>query len=1041
MTLAGVWLLALGTPEPTYPQAALPPLTFTDTIELPGTTETREKGRLSSAAPDSMLTRIRKFDGAAWYARDVDVPASWAGRELELFLERTKYVQVWWDDQPVGEQGWYLTPSVLRIPGAATPGRHRLTVMIDNRPERRPAFSDAHQFSDNTQTNWNGIIGRMELRARGDVVIERVRLDGRVPQRSFEASVLITNRTGRVLDARVTAEASSFNHPGPSQTPEPVRTSVRLQPGTHPARFQIPLGQTARTWDEFDPSLYRVTISVETDSAKDRAVVETGLRDLGRNGTQFTMNGRTVFFRGKHDACVFPLTGHPPMDVDGWLSYLRVCREYGINMVRCHTWTPPEAAFAAADRLGIYLEPELPFWGDFDEKVRAWLEPEAERVLEAYGNHPCFILMTLGNELGGDLPVLASVLERLRSMDDRHLYAEAANATLWDPQVRTANDFIISAKVVAPETKKTGAIRGSYTFSDDRQGEFGLVQSGSGATDWDFREALRGVPFPVIGHETGQYTMYPDYHEISDYTGVTRARNLEQFRESLARRGMLDQAEAFSAASGALAAELYREDIEASLRTPGFGGYQLLDLQDFPGQGTALVGILDAFMRSKGAITADAWRTFVAPIVPLARLPARTWTGGTEVNVPLEVAHYGPDDLRDAKVSWALSDEEGREVASGGRAVSQIQAGGLRPLGTARVALPSVQRAARLEFVVRVEGANTALRQSWPVWVFPKDPSIEPPRNVRLATQLDQQTVEALEAGARVFLMPGEQPWNASIEGGYATDFWNWPMFNNAPGTLGLLIQNKHPALEAFPTGTHSERQWTRIAQASRPVLLTDLGTPVRPIVQVIDNYARNERLGLVFEVSVGKGRLLVCAANLRAHTSDPAARQLLSSLLAYAASERFAPPQTADVERLTQVLQPSLSTGAPVTVSSSSEVVWQPLIKRTSITDGSPSSRWMAEASDAAPEVVIDLKQPRRGRTLMLQWEHDRTGYRYTVEGLSETGWSKVVDASASPAGGRHWHSLPDTAIRQLRIRVLGTPDGKPVGLREVAVLGDRAP
>ena len=143
------------------------------------------------------------------------------------------------------------------------------------------------------------------------------------------------------------------------------------------------------------------------------------------------------------------------------------------------------------------------------------------------------------------------------------------------------DDFYVSWQV------RWQKIRGSYAAVDT---PLGHIQVGPPGTDKDYTREIKGVAVPVVSHEIGEYQVYPDYREIDKYTGVVRARNFEIFRDRLKQNGMLDQADDFFRASGALAVLCYREDIEAALRTRGFGGFQLLDLQDFSGQGTALVG-------------------------------------------------------------------------------------------------------------------------------------------------------------------------------------------------------------------------------------------------------------------------------------------------------------------------------------------------------------------------------------------------------------------------------------------------------------------
>jgi len=169
----------------------------------------------------------------------------------------------------------------------------------------------------------------------------------------------------------------------------------------------------------------------------------------------------------------------------------------------------------------------------------------------------------------------------------------------------------------------------------------------------------------VIGHETGQFQVYPNFREIEKYTGVLKARNFEIYQRRLKDAGMLDQADDFVRASGALSVLCYREDMETALRTPGFGGFQLLDLQDFPGQGTALVGILDAFMESKGLITPEKWRNFCNDVVPLARLEKYTWTNAEEFSARLQVANYSNRNYTDTPLHWQLVDQSGHIINQG----------------------------------------------------------------------------------------------------------------------------------------------------------------------------------------------------------------------------------------------------------------------------------------------------------------------------------------------------------------------------------------
>lgn len=1036
--LDGTWRFALGTPEPAFPQEAVPNLALDDTIQLPGTTETNRKGPENPARELGGLTRIHKFEGAAWYQRDVDIPESWRGRRIELRLERTKYTQVWFDEVPLGEQRLFTAAQVYDLTKVAGPGRHRITVMVDNRVERLPFTPNVHQFnSDNTQTNWNGLLGRLEIVARPALWLAEVHVRAEPDRKRFVVRVTPGVLEAGALAGRVTVEAESFNHDGAPQRPAPVSVPFGPDNPTGPVEVAVPLGAEPKLWDEFSPALYKLTVTLESEAGRDVREIEAGLREFQARGTQFTINGRTTFLRGRHDAGAFPLEGHPPMDLESWMAYLRICREYGLNHIRCHTWTPPEAAFLAANRLGIYLQPELPFWGTFDAGVRDFLMPEAEAMLRAYGNHPSFVMLTLANEAGGDRDLMNGMVARLREIDGRHLYSDGCNNVLWDPRHQPTNDFWVTAKTRTPlQGARQLAARGSFYFGD---GYDGVVQWGPSQTRGDLSEAVTGLPVPVIGHETGQFTVYPDYREIAKYKGVTRARNLEHFRDVLARRGRLEQAHDFFRASGALAASLYREEIELSLRTGGLGGFQLLDLQDYPGQGTALVGMLDAFMDSKHLVTPERWREFCGPVVPLARFDRYTWTTEDTYVADVDVAHYGPADLAGARTTWRISGGDGEVIAQGEFPVETITQGGLRKLGRVEAGLANAPAPARYELTVTLAAEGASFSNRWPLWVYPAAAAPAAPGNVHLVRTFDDETKALLASGARVVLMPGEAEHGYTVRGAYATDFWCWPMFNSSPGTMGLLIDSQHPALAQFPTSFHSERQWAAIAHAARPVVLAGAPSSFRPIVQVIDNLARNDLFGLVFEARVGPGLLLVVASDLAALHSAPEARQLQASLLAYAGSDAFAPKQELTPEVLAGFLRPSLAQSKPATASSSFTPPWGFVPKPESAVDDDISTRWQAADGDRAAWLAIDLGRDYEIDTIEALWGSDEPGYRYEIESSSDgRSWSVVSDQRRNSFdGARHTLPLGSARMRHVRVTLAGWPSGRTAALRDLRVLG----
>jgi len=896
--LAGAWRFALDPQNEgvtnNWFQQELP-----DQIQLPGTTDEAQKAPLNEAAETGRLTRVHPYVGAAWYQRDLDVPRAWAGKRVVLTLERTKSSRLWLDGKPIGEQSFLVAPHVYVL-GTLLAGKHRLTLRVNN--AELPKIGDAHQISDQTQTNWNGIVGELSLLLTDAVWIEDVQVYPDRAAHKVRVRVEVGNASG--LTARGSLALSVLALKGGYAVPEPAPTTFAATGKSTVVEAEYDLGQNAMTWDEYSPALYRLSVALKALArghiCHDSRSVAFGLRDFKAAGTQFAINGKPIFLRGRVDSAAYPLTGYAPMTLDGWRRVFQIVKSYGLNHVRFHSWCPPEAAFAAADELGIYLQPELPNWMNFGDPAHdEFLHAEGERLLRAFGNHPSFVMLSLGNELGGSQEQMAGVVQQLRAFDSRHLYAQGTNN--WFPGPGAGDDYYASFQY---QGKK---LRGSYATVD---APLGHVQIGPPSTLKDYTAEIAGLSVPPVSQEVGQYQVAPDFREIEKYTGVLRARNLEAFRKRLEEAGMLAQAGDFRRASGALAALCYREDIEAALRTRGFGGFQLLDLMDFPGQGTALVGMLNALMEPKGIIEPAKWREFCSETVPLLRMPKYTWINSETFTATVDLAHYGAADIANPAPIWTLRDGSGHLLKSGRLADKAVPRGTLTSLGEIQIPLNKYVAPDKLQLEISLVGTN--IRNTYNFWLYP-DAADSAPGKVVVSRALDDAARATLASGGSVLLVPDPASLTESIAGSFAPDFWNFGMFRKMaeerhapvpPGTLGILCDPKHPAFAHFPTESHSNWQWFHLLMNSRALKLASLPAPYRPLVQVIDNDERALKLGALFEAQVGTGKLLVCAIDLIGQKDKPEARQLLSSLLAYMNSDAFAPTTAVDDATLANILK-----------------------------------------------------------------------------------------------------------------------------------------
>ena len=890
----------------------------TDSLFLPGTTD---MGKMGTYNTDMTLTtglsREYVFEGKALYTKQIRIPEEWDGTSVRLVMERTKPTTIWIDGKEVGANNDISTAQQYDLSSYLFPGTHTVAILVDNGKQAVPekVYGSSHAYSASTQTNWNGIIGDFYLESAPLCGIDEIQLYPDVAKKVVTARVTLRNPDKGVGKGILSFYAEAWNtdkqHKTPVQTIEVDWTKPEQE-------FELALGDKALLWSEFTPALYRLSVSLKTDQSVDTEQATFGLRDFKTKGRQFTMNGKVTFLRGKHDACVFPLIAHTAMDVETWRHYFQVAKQYGINHYRFHSWCPPEACFEAADIEGIYLQPELPIWGNIDiddTELCDYLLKEGRNLHRAYSNHASFVMFGLGNEMSGE-EGLAMLIQTFKKEDNRHIYSSGSNNYLGFKGKQANEDYFTTCRVGREGDKQFNThARASFSFADAYDG--GYLNHTYPNSEMDFSSANVLCDVPIISHETGQFQVYPNYEEIKKYTGVLKPRNFEIFKKRLEEAGMINLAYDFMMASGNWSALLYRADIEMNLRTPEWGGFQLLDLQDYPGQGSAYVGILDAFMESKGLIAPEEWRHFCSEVVPLFCTEKFCWTNDEALTGEVEIANYSESDLNSKQLSWTLTDSK-QQVLDKGVLPLQVKQGELAKVGTLKPAIASVRKAEKVTLALSIDG--TPYRNDYSLWIYPAaDKEVAPSEDICVTDDLDAH-LKYLTEGGKVLWFPSKDKHKDQTVGGlFQTDYWNYRMFRTicenldrpvSPGTLGILTDPGHPALADFPTEFHTNWQWFPIIKQSYPMILDRLSDDYRPIVQVIDNVERNHKLGLLFEFKVGNGKLLVCMSDLKAVQDKPEARQFYRSILEYMESSAFAPSYSLSAKDLQDLFTAKVKTG-----------------------------------------------------------------------------------------------------------------------------------
>lgn len=834
-----------------------------DKIVLPAITDDYQIGYKSPYRYIDRLTRKYEYMGPAWYQREITIPKEWKGKRIQIYFERTHWLSsIYVDTKEVSKLDYISVPHVHDLTNFVTPGKtHLITVCIDNRFQYNTHKWD-HAHTEFTQINWNGILGEMKLMALDPVNINDLQVYPSISNKSINVKLTIDNFTKKQVDGKIIFNISGQNLNLSKELIFSGKDSVIALEDI------VQLGKNIKLWDEFNPNLYRISCKLIAGVNKANYQHEKstvfGMREVKQGKNHILLNNRPIHLRGNVENAVFPKTGHAPIDDASWERIMLIMKDYGMNHMRFHSWCPPAAAFRMADKHGVYLEVEMPMWGkdaEIDEARYDFFRREQKAILKEYGNHPSFVLYCNGNEITGNFDFIEELTAKGRAIDNRHLYSGS-----------TARTRVKSDQYYVSQQTNKGAVK---------------VYEGLPTTDWD-RSTESDVDVPVISHESGQRCIYPNYDEIKNFTGPVEARNFEVYRELLTKNGMLDQANDFFRASGALTVIEYKAVIEALLRSGKSAGFQLLSLNDFPGQGYAPVGVLDPFWNSKGLVTPDKFREFCSPIVPLLRYSKSSYFNNEIFKAKAEVYNFSNSSLKNAKIKWEVIDASGKVLKNGIIKSQTIPNDAVSPVGELSFSLTGMVSSQKLTVRLYI---NNTIKNSWNIWVYPQNTALLTSTDAVLYTaDYNENAKQYLTQGKTVVLCPNP----AKVKGRKSTfhnHFWNPIMFAWAPKTIGCLIQNNHPIFGKFETSYHTDWQWWDILENAKVIEMKDAPENLRPFIQVIDSYDNNEKLGIGFEARIGQGKLLVLAVDTQKDIDNrPATQQLLKSVDSYVKGDKFNP-------------------------------------------------------------------------------------------------------------------------------------------------------
>ncbi len=833
------------------------------------------------------LTPDKHYVGVAWYQKEVLIPATWKKERVVLFLERPHIeTTVWINNRKVGMQNSLCVPHEYDVTSFLRTGKNTIAIRVDNRIKDINVGPDSHSITDQTQGNWNGIVGKICLQTTPTIYFEDIQVYPDIHRKEAKVRLTLNSEAIKVGDTRITLSAKSFNSEQ-EHTVQPVSQAVKLAEGKATVEMVLPLGNEMLFWDEFDPALYKLKAELTTKTGTETKEVQFGMREFSIQGKWFYVNGRKTMLRGTVENCDFPLTGYAPMDVASWERVFRICRNFGLNHMRFHSFCPPEAAFIAADLVGFYLQPEGPSWPNHGPKlglgqpIDKYLMDETIALTKSYGNYASYCMLACGNEPSGRwVEWVTDFVEYWEKADPRHVYTGASVGNGWQWQPR--NQFHV----------KAGA-RGLNGWNS------AMPES---MTDYRLQSRIDTVKQPYVSHETGQWCAFPDFNEIKKYTGVNKAKNFEIFRDILADNDMDGKGHDFMMASGKLQALCYKYEIERTLRTPDYAGFQLLALNDYSGQGTALVGLLNVFFEEKGYIDAAQFRRFCSPTVPLMRTAKFVYKNNETLQADIEVSHFGKEGLKNVPVTYTLKDKYGKVYAQGTIGKQDIPIGNLHKIGTISYPLAGITEAVKLNLEVRIEGTDAV--NNWNFWVYPAQVELVQ-GDVYTTDTLDAKALDILNKGGNVLITAAHKiSYGKEVVQRFTPVFWNTSWFKmRPPHTTGIWLNEAHPLFRNFPTEYHSNLQWWELLNNAQVMQLTNFPKGFEPIVQSIDTWFLSRKIGMLFEAKVLNGKLMMTGMDLTTNPDNRVvARQMHKAILDYMNSDNFRPQTTVQPQHIQEL-------------------------------------------------------------------------------------------------------------------------------------------
>jgi hypothetical protein len=610
----------------------------------------------------------------------------------------------------------------------------------------------------------------------------------------------------------------------------------------------------------------------------------------GKSRAKLYLNNKPLYLRGYGDDGYYPKTFCPETNVATIRDHLRLAKQLGFNYAYPPVIMQPQEYLDAADEVGMLVKYDagapLAFQRDGPGGLPKVTQPEKDRLIEEQWNailkwsqnHPCILFYSPGSELDPN-PILTRLYQSAKQKDPTRLVLS------WAPQTDVFESFV-----------------GLYEPEDPS-------------------ERLHQTMKPSTTHP----------HIIHEYSGTETLYSYSRQSEACARaNGVGDLFPTFIANSIKVAFSTRKLTIEEARKTD-FTGYAMWLIQDIPGYPQ---GLFDYDWKPKGRYATDFIKSNGESVLVMNEescTTKRCFGDGDKAAFEVFVCCGGDKPISNGKLAWRITDESGaKELSSGdGPAVNAdpYSRVAIRPL---TIPMPIVKKATAAKLAMTVQGPDGLIANDWDIWLFPKDQpklpagqiayhgdkggraarvaqafsamvKFERTADVVVTDEIDADMERFLEGGGRAILLGPANRYNSTTRHTPPSEAGNrytaatvrtrfqsrWP--HTAGGNdINATIIHDHPLFKNFPHGGYCDYQFYHLIGPNGGGLACNLPKTLAPIIEV---FSLRSRAGYMFELAMGKGKLLVTSLDFANTVGQfPESEHLFRLMLDYVAGGDFAP-------------------------------------------------------------------------------------------------------------------------------------------------------